>query len=399
MNFIKKVISSSANPLTPNSGRKWDSSPIIIIGSGLAGSTLSRCLKEYEIPFILLEKAAFLPRRYYRIALHPWAFRPLLEAINMDEETFRSNTAIISVPFRNRKFPISAIAPNINTGAGSFPCHRRYLDKLLQEDQEISTNRVVQNVTTSSEGIIVQLKDGNEVHGKVLIGADGVHSRVRRQLAPEIKLEVLPYVVYRGKRCIATPSFQTYVADSFKNQTVLQARQGDITLQISINCYLKRHVAVSYAYSRPARDNDPLYRPNRSISEADDIHEKFYEEIENLGNLQRPFDLFFHPGYIRRDKVTHWLMRSSLGDRAQINHLAKKGVLLLGDAAHAMPILGGEGANYAIQDGVDLTRHIYEHGTDKLQLFADAKYETWKRGVEESKTRLADMHGGVRASL
>lgn len=64
-----------------------------------------------------------------------------------------------------------------------------------------------------------------------------------------------------------------------------------------------------------------------------------------------------------------------------------------------MPILGGEGANNAMKDGVDLAQHIVNHGTGTLQAFADARYELWKKSVEESEKRLADMHDRAKASL
>ncbi len=91
-------------------------------------------------------------------------------------------------------------------------------------------------------------------------------------------------------------------------------------------------------------------------------------------------------------------MRSSLATPADVQDLAGKGVLLMGDAVHAMPILGGEGANTAMKDGVDLAQHIAQHGTGSLQAFTDARYAAWKAGVEESEKRLAEMHGQAKAS-
>lgn len=373
--------------------------PIIIVGAGLAGLTLSRSLKQYGIPAVVLEKTAFLPRHNYRINLHPWALQPLCDILNMDEKFFRKSMVIDAVHRRRGKGSDGATVPKTNTDAGSFRCHRGRLDHRLLEGQEISWNHDVHSVTTSSKGVTVHLEDGNQLHGKLLIGADGVHSHVRKSLAPEMRLEVLPYVVYNGKRRCTKAGYQGYFADSLQDQTVLRACRGDIILEMSINNYSDKQVEVSYTYSRPARDNDPLYRPNRQTSQANHIPEDFYDELENLEDLQQPFNIIFDPGEVRKDRVTHWLMRSSRSDRAQIKRLAKQGVLLLGDAVHAMPILGGQGANHAIKDGVDLARFLSRHGTDNLQDFTDAMYETWGRSVEQSTARLARMHNSARASL
>ena len=55
-------------------------------------------------------------------------------------------------------------------------------------------------------------------------------------------------------------------------------------------------------------------------------------------------------------------MRSTLGTEQEILDLAARNILLVGDAIHAMPILGEEGTNYAIKDGVDLAEHLATHG-------------------------------------
>ena len=47
---------------------------------------------------------------------------------------------------------------------------------MLREDQGIRCEHTVQNVTASSQGIIVQLKGEKPLLAKVLIGSDGVHS-------------------------------------------------------------------------------------------------------------------------------------------------------------------------------------------------------------------------------
>ena len=92
-------------------------------------------------------------------------------------------------------------------------------------------------------------------------------------------------------------------------------------------------------------------------------------------------------------------MRTTSATPAQIKDLANRGVLLIGDAIHAMPILGGEGANVAMKDGVDLAAHIARHGIIGLQDFAEVKIQTWQKAVEESEKRITEMHSSVKASL
>ncbi|KAL9014992.1 MAG: hypothetical protein Q9180_008908, partial [Flavoplaca navasiana] len=335
--------------------------PITIVGAGLAGLTLGRCLKQYGIAAVVLERVSSSPRYNYGITLHPWAFQPLLKVLRMDEGLFREKLAIDSMRQGKGEISEDALAPALNTDLGTFRCHRGRLEKLLQEGQDIRWEHTVQSITASSQGIVVQLKDAKPLDTDVLIGADGVHSQTRKCLAPDIELKVLPFVVFNGKRQFTRAEYQKTIEPKLGPQTVVHERHGDIVLEISINEYTPKHVDVSYTYSRPARENDPLHKPDRAIPGATDIPEEFYSELEDLKDLHQPFNTVFDAAKVRRDRVLHWLMRSTLGRAAEVDRLAKKGVLLVGDAVHAMPILGGEGANNAMKDGVDLARHIVEN--------------------------------------
>ena len=156
---------------------------------------------------------------------------------------------------------------------------------------------------------------------------------------------------------------------------------------------------MSYTYSRPARKNDPLHKPDRQVSGATAIPGEFYIELQELKQLPKPFNAIFDPVKVVNDRVLHWLMRSTLGSAADMKRLTDHGVLLIGDAVHAMPILGGEGANTALKDGVDLAQHILCHGTPatSLQAFTNARHDSWKNGVEESEKRLAELHDHTRS--
>lgn len=153
------------------------------------------------------------------------------------------------------------------------------------------------------------------------------------------------------------------------------------------------HVDLSYTYSRPAKEeNDPLHRPDRLISSATDIPGEFYEELVALKDLERPFNVIFDAQEVRNDRVLYWLMRILLPDPSEAQRLAKHDVVLIGDAVHATPILGGHGANMAIRDGIDLAKHIATHGVDAFEAFSKSKFEVWKESVDNSNRMIENMH-------
>lgn len=53
---------------------------------------------------------------------------------------------------------------------------------LEHKDRSITTNAEVVSIETHAEGVCVHLHDGNQVEGSIVIGADGVHSRVREMM-------------------------------------------------------------------------------------------------------------------------------------------------------------------------------------------------------------------------
>lgn len=373
---------------------------ITIVGAGLAGLTLGRCLRRHGINAVILEKAASSPRYSYGITLHPWAYRPLLKLLQKDEATFRERVAIDATLLGGTGgLSGNALAQGVDVGPESFRCHRGRLEKWLQDELDIQWDATLEDIVATTQNILLHLKGNETRETAILIGTDGVHSQVRKSLAPNIKLQVLPFVVFNGKRRMTTSEYEDVLGSVMKKRTVIQSLYHDILLEISINDISLKHVDISYTYSRPVHPEDPLHRPDRPIPGATEIPEEFYTELDQLEALQKPFEIIFDASKVRRDRVLHWLMRTTLGTPAQVKDLANRGVLLIGDAIHAMPILGGEGANIAMKDGVDLAAHIARHGPKGLQDFAEAKIQTWQKGVEESEKRIAEMHSPVKASL
>ncbi|MCJ1264223.1 hypothetical protein MMC22_004094 [Lobaria immixta] len=292
------------------------------------------------------------------------------------------------------------MSEGVDVVPGTIRCNRGKLERLLKEGLVIKWNFNLKEIEVLPERIALHSEDGGVAESNVPIGADGVHSQVRKQLAPGIALRILPYVVFNGKRRMAIGKYQETISKYMQGCTVIESRHDNVLLVISINEHTATLIDVSYTYSRPARQSDPLHKPDRAISRATDIPEEFYAEIAALKDLTEPFREIFDSREIRKDgRVLHWLMRTVIGSPADIDGLTDRGVLLIGDAIHVMPILGGEGANTAIKDGVDLAEHIALHGPRDIKTFPATRYDAWRKAVEESEKSLMEMHSPCMPSL
>ena len=367
---------------------------MIIAGAGIAGLTLGRCLAKTGISCLILEKYKFPQPRGSGITLHSWAYRSLLQVLQIDELTFRQKVAVDTSRGGIGLISNESVPPEDQMCTGTFRCHLGKLRGLLREGLDIRWDHQIDIVKNSDGTTAVHVRDKEPIEAMALIGTDGVHSQVRKSLAPNIELKVLPYVVFNGKRTISTKQFQDILAPQMQLDTIIESRLGDIVLQIAIDRFTHSKVDLSYTYSRPIRGpNDSLHRPNRPTSGSEDISDDFYLELEGLQGLNPAFADIFDVEKVMQDRLRYWLMRTALGSLEDYQTLADQNVLLLGDSSHAMPILGGQGANFATKDGVELAEHIAAHGMDGIKTFLNARFDAWKEGVNESKRRIAAMHG------
>ena len=161
---------------------------------------------------MVLERVSSSPQYNYSITRRPWAFQPLLNILQMDKGLFREKLAIDSGRQGLGEVSGETLAPGIETDSGTFRCHRGRLEKLSEEGQDSRWEHMVQGVTTTSQGNVVQLKDAKPLDAKVLIGTDGVHSQIRKSSVPKIELKVLSFVVINGKGKITKAEFQDHFA-------------------------------------------------------------------------------------------------------------------------------------------------------------------------------------------
>lgn len=260
--------------------------PILILGAGQSGLTLGRCLRQKRIPFVIYDRGASPLKHTYAITLQPWAYKPLLKALNMDETVFRQHVAVDNSSQRNA-----------SASANPFRANMWKLESLLREGQAIHFEQSLASAKIPEDGANVQLffEADLELQPNLVIDATGVHSRIRKSLFPDDEPEIHPYAGYSGKRQIKPGVFSSVYSSAWRDGNVLTrapVRPDDARLEISVNSHEDDgSVSIGYIYSRAAQlgaGRDPLHRPERPNTGATDIPQEFYEEMNHFLRACKP---------------------------------------------------------------------------------------------------------------
>ncbi|KAG9241222.1 hypothetical protein BJ878DRAFT_243150 [Calycina marina] len=324
--------------------------PITILGAGIAGLTLGRCLRYHGIPTILYEKRSKEYTHKYGITLQPSTYQPLLKILDLDEPTFRKITAIDGnghVDSYTSFTPKEEVSKCVRVHRGKF-------EQMLREGLEIKWGSQIESVKKDGQSYRIKVKNVTAFDTRALVATDGTHSIVRSTLS-DSKLKVLPYVAFYGRRRISQATYEEIFKGHFRKSLVSHERKGPTLLQLSLSDITPEYVEVNWIYSRPSSGaSDELLNPERSPDSANVIPEALFEEVSRLKDLSSPYAEIFGSQSIKNDRILHWLMRSSLLANNDLQRLAKENVLLIGDAAHTEPIIGGNGANLAVDDAISL---------------------------------------------
>jgi len=350
---------------------------IAIIGAGIGGITAAVAMHQRKLDVELYEQSAQISEIGAGVTLSPnaiKAYRALglegaIAAIGFesDHQLVRSwdTGSIISKVVRKGVYEKAFGAPYLSV-------HRADLVEVVRRqlpDRMIHLGARCVEVATSNTAARARFADGTEIEADIIVGADGIHSAVRRSLFGQEAPRFTGSVCWRG----------LVPFDALPSSLIGQ----DLTLYMGPHSHVIHFLVRSgklinfVAHVETDAWTEESWTQECDRSEVMATFAGWHAPLlELLGSAQR----YYKWALYDRDPIERW----SVG-RAT----------LLGDAAHAMLPHIGQGACMAIEDGYALAAvlaQMPDELADALRHYERLRQPRTRQAVLESRARGNEMH-------
>ncbi|HEX4834545.1 MAG TPA: FAD-dependent monooxygenase [Trebonia sp.] len=313
--------------MPPREGLDCD---VVIVGGGPGGGALARLLAQLSYSVVLLESASAIREQYRAELIQPSSLAPLRAAgvVGRLRAMARHVEGMEVFGKRRRLFRVDYSELSEGTTLMSIPIHetrRVLLEKDVPPGMTVRMGAKVNGLIKEGDairGVTYRDSAGEQarVRARLVIGADGRNSVVRKSAGIEAE---------EKKYDVQIITMNAHCEDDWLNH-------------LRLHVHDKRFMALA-----PATDGD--------VRVAWAIPTGHFNELRKqpIGDLVD--ELVAHEAY-----VADWVKQVDAWDKVHLQPLntafarewARDGLLLVGDAAHAVSPFGGQGLNMALHDAL-----------------------------------------------
>lgn len=338
-------------------------SQVIILGGGFAGPVLALSLKTRGITSAIYELREEGAKQGGNIALAPNALR-VLDILGVYDEVRLSGYSYDFVTVANAKGQQLGEFMNGSPTKYNYPAvriHRRdvrdiLLAKLSAEGIPIYYDKKFSHVVgETGEHVRVAFEDNTEATGDYLVGCDGIHSRVRRYIYPSSD------PVFAGAIGMMGTVFPDQLTDVLGPLGHQETKRWPVSLpQVNLGgSGMFATIPPDFAGTEfgiiTVQSTKEHTREGWCQLENDKIELKAMTERAFLlekGGFDYPPEVRLLVERIRPETLSSWPFYSVPETPTWFS--AHRRVIFIGDAAHAIPPTGAQGAAMAFEDAATL---------------------------------------------
>ncbi|MCR4346048.1 MAG: UbiH/UbiF/VisC/COQ6 family ubiquinone biosynthesis hydroxylase [Sulfuricaulis sp.] len=335
---------------------------IVIVGGGMVGAALACALGNSSLKVALLDRTPAPPstdKEYdLRVSAITWASRALFENLGVWEGMERRRAA----PVREMQVwsgegsgSIHFNAAEIGEAALSWIIENNVIQSALIERLHQFTNVhylcpvEIADITLADNGAVVTLKDGRSLNAKLLVGADGADSVVRHAAAIETQSLNL-----HQKGIVATVTTEKPHEATARQRFLATGPLAFLPLGEAHTCSIVWSADTARADHLTALDD---------VAFIAELQKSFGD---SLGLIQKISPRAAFPLALSHAKAY------------TAPHLA-----LVGDAAHTVHPLAGQGVNLGFLDAATLAEVLLDAAAKQKDIGAHEvlrRYERWRKG-------------------
>jgi salicylate hydroxylase len=352
---------------------------ILIAGAGLGGIVAALALLQRGFEVSLYEQAVALRELGAGVQISPNGSRvlrtlgllPAMEAIasvptGKEMRLFNTGQA-----WRVQDLGENALA---RFGAPYWLVHRGDFYQVLQDALQerapgaLHVGARCVGFEQDESGVTLQMENGETARGDVLIGADGVHSRIRGVLFGDGRATFTGFVAWRG--VVPMERLPAHIRQSY-GMTWIGPHGHVVTYP------LRRGELLNFV----------------TAIERDDWRVESWSEAGTVDECRRDLALWHEDVLAIVDRIDVPYKWAMLG-RQPLEHWSVGRVSLLGDACHpTLPFLA-QGANMAIEDGMVLARCLeaFPDVMQALRRYEAARLDRTSRIVLGSLENVSRYH-------